>query len=127
MAKLSRRKIANTWADELIAGRDITHMIAAHLIEERRVHEADLIVRDTEAALAERGIIVADLTSASALSDATRHALEKFLATTMDAKRIFYREQIDQQVLGGVRVEAAGQQLDATLRTRLNQLKASKI
>lgn len=127
MAKLSRRKIANTWADELMAGRDITEKVAAYLVEERRVDEADLIVCDTEAALAERGVVVADITSASAVNDTTRHALEKFLAATMNAKSVMYREQIDPHVLGGVRVEAAGQQLDATLRTRLNQLKASKI
>lgn len=127
MAKLSRRKIASTWADELMAGRDITEKIAAFLIQERRVDEADLIVRDTEAALAERGVVVADITSATTLSDSTRQALENFIAETMSADTVLYREQINQYVLGGVRVEAAGKQLDATLRTRLNQLKASKI
>lgn len=127
MAKLSRRNIASVWAEEIAAGRDITHKVAAYLVEARRTDEADLIVRDTEAALAERGIIVADITSASALSSATHKALEKFLGTAMDAKHVAYREHTDPHVIGGVRIEAAGQQLDATLRTRLNQLKASKI
>lgn len=127
MAKLSRRKIASVWADELAAGRDITEKVAAYLVDARRTDEAGLIVRDTEVALAERGIVVADVTAATPLTAATRQALEKFLAATMDAKRVVSREQVDPQMLGGVRVDAAGQQLDATLRTRLNQLKASKI
>lgn len=127
MAKLSRRKIASVWADELAAGRDITEKVAAYLVDARRTDEASLIVRDTEAALAERGIVVADVTAATPLTATTRQALEKFLAATMDAQRVVSREQVDPQMLGGVRVDAAGQQLDATLRTRLNQLKASKI
>lgn len=127
MAKLSRRKIADVWAGEIAAGRDITHQVAAYLVDERRTGEADLIVRDTEVALARRGILVADITSASQLTSETRHALEKFLSTNMDAEQVAYREHTDPHVIGGVSIEAAGTQLDATLRTRLNQLKASKI
>lgn len=127
MAKLSRRKIAELWADELIKGRDITKQIAAYLVSERRVDEAALIVRDTESALAERGIVVADLTSAHGLSDESRAAIQKFLTVRLGAQKVAFREQHDQSVIGGVRVDVAGQQLDATLRTRLNQLKASKI
>lgn len=127
MAKLSRRKIADLWADELVKGRDITQQVAGYLVSERRVDEAELIVRDTESALAERGIVVADLTTAHGLSDESRAAIEKFLTVSMNAQKVAFREANDPSVIGGVRVETAGQQLDATLRTRLNQLKASKI
>lgn len=127
MAKLSRRKIAELWASELVAGRDITAKIAGYLVAERRVDEAELIVRETEAALAARGVLVADLTSATGLSEKSRAAIERFLGVSMNAKRVAFREQTDPTVIGGIRVEAAGQQLDATLKTRLNKLKASKI
>ena len=43
MAKLSRRKIADLWASELVAGRDITAQVAGYLLAERRVDEAELI------------------------------------------------------------------------------------
>lgn len=127
MAKLSRRKIAELWASELVAGRDITAKIAGYLTAERRVDEAELIVRETEAALATQGVLVADLTSATGLSDESRTAIEKFLGVSMNAKRVAFREQTDSSIIGGIRVEVAGQQLDATLKTRLNKLKASKI
>lgn len=127
MSKLSRRKIAELWASELVAGRDITAKIAGYLLAERRVDEAELIVRETEAALADRGVLVADLTSATTLSAESRVAIEKFLGVSMNAKRVAFREQTDASVIGGIRVETAGQQLDATLKTRLNKLKASKI
>lgn len=127
MGKLSRRKIAELWADELLKGRDITAKIAGYLLTERRVDEADLIVRDTEIALAARGVVVADLTSAHGLSAEAHAAIEKFLTVSMNAKKVAFRETNDPSVIGGVRIETAGQQLDATLKTRLNQLKASKI
>ena len=127
MSKLSRRKIAELWAEELLKGNDITTKIAAYLVSERRVDEASLIVRDTEVALAARGVVVADLTSANGLSAETRAAIEKFLTVSMNAQKVAFREMNDPSVIGGVRVETAGQQLDATLKTRLNQLKASKI
>lgn len=127
MSKLSRRKIAELWAEELLKGNDITAKIAAYLVSERRVDEASLIVRDTEVALAARGVVVADLTSANGLSTETRAAIGKFLTVSMNAQTVAFRETTDPSVIGGVRVETAGQQLDATLKTRLNQLKASKI
>lgn len=127
MAKLSRRKIATVWADELIAGRDITDQVAAYLVEERRVGEADLIVRDTESALAARGVVVADVATAHSLSAEARAVIEKFLATARGATRVELRTEIDGDLLGGVRVNTADEQLDTTLRARLNKLKASKI
>lgn len=127
MAKLSRRKIAALWASELLKGRDITGQVAAYLVESRRVDEATLIVRDTEIALAEHGVVVADLASAYALSADSREAIEKFLAIKMNADKVAFRESREPSVIGGVRIETAGRQLDATLKTRLNQLKASKI
>ena len=125
--KLSRRKIAETWADELLKGHDITKQIAAYLVTERRVDEAHLIVRDTEAALAARGVVVADVTSARDLSAESRAAIEKFLTVSLNAKKVALREATDASLLGGVRIDTAGRQLDSTLKTRLNKLKASKI
>lgn len=127
MAKLSRRKIAALWADELVAGHDIIAKIAAYLIEERRTDEMSLIVRETETALAERGVVVADITTANGLSDESRTAIEKFLTVSMNARRVAFREAHDPSVIGGVKIDVAGQQLDATLKARLNQLKSSKI
>lgn len=125
--KLSRRKIASLWADELIAGRDITARIAAYLVEEKRVDEAGLIVRDTEAALAARGVVIADITSANDLSTESRAAIDAFLKIKMNAETVAFRQSVDPTVIGGVRIETAGSQLDATLQKRLNQLKASKV
>lgn len=125
--KLSRRKIAAYCAEELLAGRNVMDQLAAYLSDTGRTREADLIVRDVEVALAERGLVVADVQSANALGEETKVAVSSFLGNAMKAERVVLRESVDSSLLGGVRITAAGSELDATLRRRLNQLKASKI
>lgn len=126
-SRLSRRKIAAFYADELVAGRDIRQQLAAYLVEANRTREAELIARDIEAALAERDIIIADVASSTALSSASRKAIESYLKAKTSAQKIHLRETVDPALLGGVRVTIPDRELDATLRHRINQLKASKI
>lgn len=127
MSKASRRKIAAVFADELLAGRDIIDQVAAYLVENRRVREAEMIIRDVEAALADRGIMIANVTSAYDLSEDSRRAIERFLQTKTSASDVHLRTAIDTEIIGGVRIETPDERLDDTLRTRINQLKASKI
>jgi F-type H+-transporting ATPase subunit delta len=125
--RISRRKIAAYYADELLAGRDITRQLAAYLAESRRVREADLIVRDIEMALADRGVLVADVASSRELSGDAKSAIESYLTQATKATKVQLRESVDSTLLGGIRIAAAGRELDGTLRHRINQLKASKV
>jgi len=127
-SRLSRRKIAAVYADELLAGKkNIAKKLAAFLIETRRERELDLIVRDIEASLAERGTLLADITSSRKLSREAMKEIQTYLKKTTDATTLHLRETVDPSLLGGVRIGVPGKELDATLRHRLNQLKASKI
>ena len=100
--RLSRRKIAAHYADELVAGRDIMKSLAAFLVESRRIREYELIVRDIEAALAERGVLVADVASSHTLSAAAKKAVESYLAQATGAKQIQMRQSVDESLIGGV-------------------------
>jgi F-type H+-transporting ATPase subunit delta len=126
-AKLSRRKIATYFADEVAGGRSIVDQLAAYLIESKRIREASLIVRDIESALSDRGILFADITSSYNLADDTQKAIQHYLQDKTKAKDVHLRMDVDDSLLGGVRIETPDQRLDATLRNRLNQLTASKI
>lgn len=127
-SRLSRRKIAAYYADELQAGKkDIAKKLAAFLVENRRMRELDLIVRDIEEALVERGVLLADIASSRKLSAEAAKAVEAYLKKTTEAKTVMLRETVDPALLGGVRVAIPGRELDATLRHRISQLKASKI
>ncbi len=126
-AKLSRRKIAAYFADELIAGRPVVKQLAAYLIEAKRTREASLITRDIESALAERGVLLADVATARELASDTKTAITAYLKQTTKATDVYIRPHVDPYLLGGVRIDTPGERLDTTLRHRLNQLTASKI
>lgn len=119
--KISRHALARFVADRLQAGagKDAITQAAAYLIETKQTHAVDLLVRDIEELLAENGTVVADLTSARALSPDEKNAVAKLL----DAKHFYARETVDPAVLGGIRIETAGKQLDATLKHRITSLK----
>jgi F-type H+-transporting ATPase subunit delta len=126
--RLSRRKIAAYYADRLLAGKkSAPKELAAYLVDSGRIRELDLIVRDIEAALADRGVLVADVTSSRKLTDATAKEVKAYLKSATKATTIELREAIDPDLLGGVRIGIPGKEMDASLRHRLNQLKASKI
>lgn len=126
--RLSRRKIAAYYASELLAGdKDVAKQLAAYLVDTRRVRELELIVRDIEAALLEHGVLLADVASSRSLSAQATKEVQTYLQSATKAKTIHLRESVDATLLGGVRISTPGNELDATLRHRLNQLKASKI
>lgn len=125
--RLPRRKIAVYFADELLAGRNVTNQLAAYLVETKRVREAVLIVRDIEVALADRGVLLADVASSRELATETKDAITRYLKKATGAHDIRLRTSVNTDLLGGVLVETPSERLDATIRHRLNQLTATKI
>lgn len=126
--RLSRRKLASYLADELVAGKkDVATRLAAFLIDTRRIRELPLIVRDIEDALVSRGVVVADVDSAHQLSSDTMKLLERYVKEQTNAKQVHFRTSVDETLLGGVRVNVPGQELDETLRRKLTNLKATKV
>lgn len=126
-AKLSRRKIAAHLADELVAGRSIVKQLAAYLVESKRTREAKLMIRDIESALSDRGIVLADVSTARELASDTKKEITNYVKQVSGAKSVELRSHVDPYLLGGVRIDTPGNRLDKTLRHKLNQLTASKI
>lgn len=121
--RLSRRKIADYAAERLIKGmktKDVLAEVAAFLIDTRRTREVELIVRDIEQALADRGIVVADVTSAFPLTDSLKESIKELVG----GQQLILRETVDASVLGGIRLSTPGQRLDATLKRKIQALKA---
>jgi F-type H+-transporting ATPase subunit delta len=121
--RISRRKLSEYAAERLVKGEKpsvIIKEVAAFLIDTRRTREAELVVRDIESALAQRGIIVADVTSAFPLTDALKTEIKRLVG----GKELVLRETVDQTVLGGIRLTTPGQRLDATLKRKIQALKA---
>ena len=120
--RISRRKIADYTAEQLVSGKkasDVIKEVAAFLIDTKRTREAELLVRDIETALASRGIVVADITSAFPLTEALKADVKKLVGS----KELLLRETVDPGVLGGIRLQIPGKRLDATLKRKIQALK----
>lgn len=126
--RLSRRKLASYYADQLLAGKQkVADELAAYLVETHRTDEYELIVRDIEYALATRGVLVADIGAAHDLSTDSREAITSYLKSVSGAKDIQLRSNVDESLLGGVRITSPLGELDGTLKRKIMKLRASKV
>lgn len=123
--RVSRRTLARYAAERLLDGdAKVMDELAALLVSEGRQRELDLLVRDIESAMAERGTVVATVESARALDAATRRAIEELLGS---AAQIHLREVVRPELIGGVKVTTPTQAMDATIAKKLHTLRAKKI
>jgi F0F1-type ATP synthase delta subunit len=126
MARLSRRKIATHAVNKLLAGsskQSVIRELAAFLVDSGRTREMELLVRDIEDLLAERGTVVAEVTSAHPLATTLKADIKKLIG----ARDLQLREVTDKDVLGGVRIDLPGKRFDGTLRHKLTLLKAKQV
>lgn len=122
--KLSRTKIARYAAQQLQAGNtEVIREVAALIVDERRLREVDLITRSILEQLEQDGIVLVDTTATESLSDAIQQQIKELTG----AQTLAIREHVDPTVLGGIRIETATRQLDATFARRLTQLRERKI
>ena len=152
MRLVSRRKLAKYAAEQILAGNDaVLEEIAGFLIYEKHEREVELLARDIEVELAERGTVVATVESARALDAATKDAIKRILssssgmesltsvegrsaarASRTDARsdriaQVRLREIIRSELIGGVKITTPTQVMDATIAKKLNDLRAKKI
>jgi len=124
--RLSRRAVAEYIATELAAGNSkklLTEQLAAYLIDTKRTKELELIVRDIQFQLAEKGIVQASVVSAFELSSETKKQLEEFVKTKTKATNVSLSNVVDPKVLGGVKITLPGRELDQTVAHQLTVLK----
>lgn len=81
----------------------------------------DIIRAFAAIAAAQRGEVTAEVTSAHPLSDDQLHALALKL-NAREGKFIKIKATVDPEILGGLVVRIGSQQIDGSIRTRLNTL-----
>lgn len=124
--KLSRRALATHFADEVLAGASVQRLsrqLAAYLIETRRTSELSLMTREIQYRLAEKGYVTGTVTTAHELSSATKSAIEAFAKQQSQAKTLRLDTIVDESVLGGVKLDLPGHELDTTISRQLTTLK----
>ena len=123
-SRLSRRTLAKFAADELLAGNEqVLDQLAALLVEEQREREADILVRDIEAQLAEAGHEVVRVETAHPLDVSTRRDIEALF----DDKKVYMQEIVKPELIGGLRITTSTQALDQTVARKLETLRMAEI
>ena len=81
--------------------------------------------RFAEVAQAKRGVVIAEVTTAIALTDALRALLIEKLAATL-GRPVSLREKVDGSMLGGIRINVAGRVLDGSLSSQLDAMRTKR-
>ena len=94
--------------------------IAAYLIVEKRTSELNSLLRDLEELrFARHDSLEVTATTARTLTEETKQHIGKLF----DAKTIKIHEEINQEVLGGVKVRALDKVADFSVQARLQRLR----
>ncbi|MEO5949548.1 MAG: F0F1 ATP synthase subunit delta [Candidatus Saccharimonas sp.] len=122
--RISRRKLAGFVVDRIDNGNlDLAvEELAAYLIDTKRTREAGLVARSIEDELATRGTYIVHATSARPINEEVKDAIQRLL----NASKVHLVQEVDARLIGGIRVEAPGKRLDATVKRKilaLNQVK----
>lgn len=122
--RLPRRKLAMHVAERLVADDvSVIDELASLIVEERREREIDLLVLDIEEQLANRGLTVATVESATPLTDALRQSVTKLLG----GGEVYLREIVKPELIGGIRVSSPSQEFDRTIARKLYELKSRNV
>ena len=79
-----------------------------------------------ETAEAERGVVVAEVTTAIKLDDALKEKLAGQVAAAL-GRPVSLREKVDESILGGIRINVAGRVFDGTVRSQLECVRQALI
>ncbi len=122
MPRHSNADIAKIVQQRLISGAataDVASSLAAYLLVERRTKDAKAIVQEVARLQAAAGTKEVVITSAFPLDS----QLQKQLAGLFPAPKHEIVNITDPSVIGGVLVESGDEQLDWTIRRRLQRLR----
>lgn len=109
---------------QIESAEELKNVIAAYLLEENDVDELDSLMRDVLAYRAAHGYVEATIVSAYPLTEGAKSEILDLLRSEYpSAKKITMNENIDPGVVGGVRIELAGEELDLTIKAKLNTFK----
>jgi F-type H+-transporting ATPase subunit delta len=129
MIKLSRRALAQWGAEQLLAdkgARQIARHLVASLEESNRLSEIDFLLEDIAWELERRqALAIGKVTSAYPLTAKLETELKNYLKKSTGAQQVVLENNLDKSVIGGVRLETAGQVWDNTIKRKLSELKGS--
>lgn len=127
ITKLSRRKIATVVAERLLEGdKTIIKDLAGYLFYTKQTRSINLLIRDIENALLDKGVLVAKVVSAHDLADSVKKQIDAFLLDESGANSVQVQYSIDKDLIGGIQISTPQAILDTSIKNKLQRLKAAK-
>lgn len=127
ITKLSRRKIATVVAERLLEGdKTIIKDLAGYLFYTKQTRSINLLVRDIENALIDKGVLVAKVVSVHDLADSVKKQIDAFLLDESGANSVQVQYSIDKNLIGGIQISTPQAILDTSIKNKLQRLKAAK-
>lgn len=132
MRSVSRRRLASTTVALLRQNpKDHKHILltlAAYLITHKQQKHMDLLLLDIASELKRTDAhLYAEVTSAFPLDASSRAELTRYLQQTASVKTVELNEQVDPELLSGVVVRTAEQEMDTSARTKLTKLQSLNV
>ena len=125
--KTPRHQIAAVLARRSLGpvdGPKFAQEIAAYLLAARRTSELDSLLRDIMQYRADNGVVEVSTLSSHPLTAIVRTDIEKQIRTLYPAaKTVVIVAEHEASIVGGLRLELANQQLDLSVRAKLNRFK----
>lgn len=125
--KISRSKLAaiiTQRTQSSVTTKQLSQEIAAYLLTEGRTGELDSVMRDVMQLRADEGTVEVIATDARPLAANVRKDIESVVRELYPkAKQIIISENLDPTIIGGVQISLANQQLDLSVRAKLNRFK----
>lgn len=127
VTKLSRRKIATVVAERLLEGdKTIIKDLAGYLFYTKQTRSINLLVRDIENALLDKGVLVAKVVSVHDLADSVKKQIDAFLLDESGANSVQVQYSINKDLIGGIQISTPQAILDTSIKNKLQRLKAAK-
>lgn len=127
MTKVPRHVIAEVLAKQTlgrIEAGDFSERVAAYLLQEHRTAELEPLLRDIMQYRADNGIVEVIAVSVHSLTDDVRRDIERRVRQAFpEATQIIISEELQDDVVGGIRLELPNQQLDVSIRAQLSRFK----
>lgn len=125
MAKVGRRRLAREVVRMLAAQperrAEIVQQVAGYLIANRQVNQADLLLQDISDELyVQQKYLSAQVDYAFEPSQATKDAITALLREATGATSIDLSTRPNPELLGGIVLRTPRQELDASVRRKLN-------
>ncbi|MCA9331889.1 F0F1 ATP synthase subunit delta [Candidatus Saccharibacteria bacterium] len=124
---ISRHHLAEVIGERTLNISDtkvLAREIAAYLLDTGQTADVEVLLRDVMEYRAQKGIIEAVATSAHEIDNRILSDIDTILRTEFpDATDIIVISKIDTSVVGGIKVSLANEQLDMTVREKLDTFK----